>query len=320
MKFFKNTLLLIIILTFSINLLSEVVEEIYAIVNNEVITRSEFLEVANVKIQEINKTAEKKVYTLSKKDKLEALDMMIESKLLLSRAKLKDFDVKNDVKMWVEEIKKQNNFSSDKDLEAALKSQGINMTLEQFLNSKKLQVMQQRLVQEEVSRNISIDNSEIMDHFKKNKNKYMTAMTIELNCIFLTKESTSTDILQSKMNKISEELKKGGFKAIAIKHSQLTTDPKTNFYLGKFKEGELNKKLEENAIKLQKNGFSDWIETENGWYIIQLLDRVKSKFVEYKSVRGEIRNEIFMKKNQIELKKYIKELKKNSYIEIFVNF
>jgi len=304
MKSIKQTLLLIILISiFSISLFSEVVEKIYAVVNNEVITKSDFENTVNMQIQEYNKTAEKKKYTLTKKEKLEALNMLIESKLILSKAKLKDYDVKNDVKLWVNQIKKENNFSSDKEFADALKSQGIDMTLEEFLESRKLQVMQQRLIQDEVSRNISIDNSEIMEYFKKNKKDYMTKMTIELNCILLNKENTDSAFLEVKMKEISEKL-----------------DPETNFYLGKFKSGELNEKIEEIAMKLKRDAYSDWIETDNAWYIVQLVERNDPKFVEYKSVRGKIQNEIFMKRRQIELKKYVEVLRKNSYVEVFIKF
>ncbi len=321
MKSIKQTLLLIILISiFSISLFSEVVEKIYAVVNNEVITKSDFENTVNMQIQEYNKTAEKKKYTLTKKEKLEALNMLIESKLILSKAKLKDYDVKNDVKLWVNQIKKENNFSSDKEFADALKSQGIDMTLEEFLESRKLQVMQQRLIQDEVSRNISIDNSEIMEYFKKNKKDYMTKMTIELNCILLNKENTDSAFLEVKMKEISEKLKKDKFKSVAKTYSQLTTDPETNFYLGKFKSGELNEKIEEIAMKLKRDAYSDWIETDNAWYIVQLVERNDPKFVEYKSVRGKIQNEIFMKRRQIELKKYVEVLRKNSYVEVFIKF
>jgi len=320
MKILKHILLILTLIILTGNAFSEVVEEIYAIVNGEPITRTEFVNAVDAKIQEINRTGKQQRYTLTGKEKKEILDLLIESKILLSTAKLKDYDVKNDVKLWVEEIKKQNNFKSDKDLEAAIKAQGIDMTLKEFLENKKIQVMQQRLIQEEVSRNINIDNSEIMAFFKENKSKYMTPLTVELNCIFLKKEGNIKNIQEEKMKEISKKLKNENFKKIASEYSQLTTDPETNFYLGKFKKGELEKKLEENALKLKKGEFSNWIETETGWYIIQLVKKSKPKFIEYKTVSGKIRNELFMKKSQIALKKYIKKLKKNSSIEIFKNF
>jgi parvulin-like peptidyl-prolyl isomerase len=320
MKSLKYLYLVTVMLLFSITLTAEVVEEIYAIVNGEPITKTEFVNAVNAKIQDNNRNAKKKIYSISKKEKTEILNMIIESKILLAKAKLKDYDVNNDVKLWINEIKKQNNFKSDKELEAAIMSQGINMTLEQFLDNKKTQIMQQRLIQEEVSRNVTVDNSEIMEYFKKNKKEYMTPLTIELNCIFLTKKDTVKEMQEQKMKEISEKLKKNNFKDIAKEYSQLTTDPKTNFYLGKFKKGELDKKLEENALKLKRNTYSNWIENDNGWYILQLIKKEEPKFIEYKTVSGKIKNQIFVKKSKIELKKYIKKLKKNSNIEVFVKF
>ncbi len=318
MRTFKYLSVILLILTLSASINAEVIEEIYAVADSEIVTKTEFTNAMRMRISELNNQSDNQVFALTKEQKTEILDMMIENKLLISKAKQRKYDVSKDVIKWIEEIKKQQGITTDQELSAALRQQG--QTMEQLKEFAKTQYLRQYLIQDEISRNINVDNSEIMAHFKKHKDKYMTPLTIELNCIYLKKDENLQGLLDYKKDEITKELKSGKFIEVAKKHSQLSTDPETNFYLGKYKSGELDKRLEGAAIKLSKDKYSDWIETDNGWYIIQLIEKSDPKYIEYKKVSGKIRNEIFMQKSEVEFKKYMKKLRTTSHVKIFVKF
>ena len=96
--------------------------------------------------------------------------------------------------------------------------------------------------------------------------------------------------------------------------------PRTISLLGKFKEGELDKKLEAAALQLKKDEYSDWIETENGWYIIQLTDFSAARVREVKDVREDIIQKLREEQQQVKLKDYLEQLKKDSYIKILKEY
>ena len=82
----------------------------------------------------------------------------------------------------------------------------------------------------------------------------------------------------------------------------------------------MNQNLENAAQKLKKGEQSPWIETDKGWYIIQLKERIESKLMEYKDVRDEISEAIRQEIEQGKMKAYIEQLKKESYIKIYKQY
>jgi parvulin-like peptidyl-prolyl isomerase len=139
-KILALTFFLIII---SINLFPQLIEEIYAVVNDEIITYSELFNAKQQLINELRtKYKGKEFEEALKNNKQKLLDRIIEYKLILSKAKEKKYDVENDIKVIIKEIKKQNNFATDKELEEALKSQGLTMA--KFKEQQKINRIQQK--------------------------------------------------------------------------------------------------------------------------------------------------------------------------------
>ena len=296
---------------------ANVIEEIYAIVNDEIITNSELRDFEKQMTRAMQAQYEGQGLTDALKEmKKNLLNLLIEQKVIQSRVKEKNYNVDADVELILQEIKKQNNMSSDDDLKRALKSEGIDFN--EFKEQQKERRKQQRLIWDEIGSKIKIDNSQIMDFYRKNLGKYTIPEEISLNCIYLKNESNS-EKLKKKKELISAELKTGGFEDIAKKYSELSGTGDSVF-LGKFKKGELNQNLEETAQKLKKGEQSPWIETDKGWYIIQLKERMEAKLMEYKDVRDEISESIRQEIEKGKMKNYIEQLKKESYIKIYKQY
>lgn len=319
MKLNKILALTFFLIIISINLFPQLIEEIYAVVNDEIITYSELFNAKQQLINELKtKYKGKEFEEALKNNKQKLLDRIIEYKIILSKAKEKKYDVENDIKVIIKEIKKQNNFATDKELEEALKSQGL--TMGKFKEQQKINRIQQRFIYEEAYSNVKIDNSDIMEYYKKNIDKYTIPLQLSINCLFLNRENFSTDedILEKKDN-INSELNETNFKEVAKKYSELSSS-EDNIFLGNFKKGELDNKIEEKALKLKNGEHSSWIETDSGWYIIQLISKTESKLIEYKKVREEIKNKLMRIEQEKELINLIERLKKESYIKIYKEF
>jgi peptidyl-prolyl cis-trans isomerase SurA len=314
----KTVLAAILFLTASAGFLgADIVEEIYAVVNDEVITGSELkkFEMEMVRSLQAELEGEKLAQALGEVKK-ELLNKFIEQKLLLSKVKEKNYDVDADVESILQEIKKQNNIPSDDELKAALAREGIEFAAwkEMWKERRK----QERLVAEEVGSKIKIDNPQIMEYYRKNAARFTVAAEFTLNCIYL-KANDDGARPQEKMDLVSAELKPGNFAETAKKHSELPGAAES-IVLGKFKQGELDKNLEEAALKLKKDEYSSWVETENGWYIIQLAEFSPQRLQEVKDVREEILMTLREAEQQVKLKAYLEQLKKESYIKILKEY
>jgi peptidyl-prolyl cis-trans isomerase SurA len=310
----KTFLAAILFLTASAGLLAaDVVEEIYAVVNDEAITGSELkkFEMEMVRSLQAELEGEKLEKALAELKK-ELLNKFIEQKLLLSKVKEKNYDVDADVESILQEIKKQNNIPSDDDLKAALAREGIEFAAwkDMWRDRRK----QERLVAEEVGSKIKIDNPQIMEYYRANAARFTLKAEFTLNCIYLKANDDGTRP-QEKMDLVSAELKPGNFAETAKKHSELPGAAES-VVLGKFKQGELDKNLEAAALKLKKDEYSAWVETENGWYVIQLAEFSPERLQEVKDVREEIIQTLREAEQQVKLKEYIEQLKKESYIKI----
>jgi parvulin-like peptidyl-prolyl isomerase len=296
---------------------AEVVEEIYAVVNGETVTYSEFKNaeyemLKNLRSQLTGKELEQEVKMMRK----ELLERLINHKLIISKAKEKKYQVDNEVELIIAEIKKQNNLKSDMELRRALEGEGI--TLEEFKKQQKLMRMQQRYMFEEITSKIEIDNAEIMDYYRANIETFTKPMEFSLNCIFLNKEFYfDKQALEGKKNQITKALESREFAEVAKEFSELE-GPEDKMFLGNFKEGELDKNLEDTARELKENEISSWIETDNGWYIISLIKKTMSSLIDYKEVREQIKNRILSTRQQAALNDFLEELRKESYIKVFV--
>jgi parvulin-like peptidyl-prolyl isomerase len=159
-----------------------------------------------------------------------------------------------------------------------------------------------------------------MENYKKNIADYTLPEKYTLNCIFLNKENyLAPSALEEKKKTIDAELEKTSFEEIAKKYSELPSED-NKYFLGEFKQGELDAKIEEASFQLKEGEHSDWIVTENGFYMTQLIKRTESQLVEYKLVREEIENKLKMAEQEKLLKEYIKQLKKDSHIKIYEEF
>ncbi len=301
------------------SLKSEVVEEIIAVINDETITYSEYQNAENAMIMQMQSQykgdALQKAIKAMKK---QLLNQLIEHKLILSKAKEKNYDIENEVNMIIEEIKKQNNMKTNEELKRALQKEGI--TFEEFKRQQKIVRMQQRMIYEEVTSKINIDNPEIMEYYKKNSSEFTKPMEFTLNCIFLNSEYYfDRNVLEAKQREISSKLTDNNFEEIAQQYSELE-GTENKFFLGSYKKGELNEKIENAALKLNVNEYSPWIETENGWYIVQLTEKIDAKQIDYKDVRDNIKDVLIKEKQEVELRKFINKLKKESYINIYKKF
>ena len=307
----------LLLLFLNTSVFSKVIEEIYAIVNDEIITLSEIKSAeANIirylrtkfKGEELKKNIEK-----AKKGLLNSL---IEEKLIFSLAKKKGYNIENDIKIMIKEIKKQNNIKSDDELKRALASQGIKY--EEWINELKNQRIKQMLIYEEVGSKIKVDNSEIVEYYNKHLKEYTSPLKFKIKAIYLNKQYYLTkDSYEKKKKEINNDLKTNKFEEVAKKY---TDYPDKEINLGTFKPEELDPAIKEAIKNLKTGDLSNWIEAENGYYLIKVEKRIDPITKNLKDISSEIRLRIQQKKQQEKFKEYIKEIKKNSYIKILKQY
>jgi parvulin-like peptidyl-prolyl isomerase len=293
----------------------EIVEEIIAIVNDDVITRSEYEENLRALYQAMRSQLEgeelNKQYNLMKKN---LLDTMIRDMLLLQEAREKGFDVTEQVNLYIGNLKKENNIETDAQLRQELRKQG--MVFEAWREQLEENFLKQALIYSEVDRFIVTDDSEIVSYYKLHPEEFTEPSEYRLRVIYLSTEEQSEEELQAKKEEISRRISEG--EELADLAAQYSEGPEKESQgdLGSFKKGELEKTLEEAVEKLNPGEIHPWLEARNGWYLLKLEEKKESRVKTFEEVKKEIEQKIFFERKRKKTEEFIKKLLESNYIKI----
>lgn len=294
---------------------AQVVEEIVAVVNDDIITLSQYRERHEVLYQMLRAQLQgeqfDKVYP---KQRDELINGMITELLLLQAAREKQLSVGDQVKSYIENIKKENNMSTDEELKRELLKQG--MSFEEWRKQLEESVMRDAVIFSEVDRTIVIDDAEIVNYYKLNPGEFIEPEEVKLKAIYLAFEQRDEEEQAGLMKEAEERLKAGeDFAEVAGRYSDEPLKT-SGGDLGSFKKGELEKTLEDVAAGLAAGGVSSWVKARNGWYLLRLEDRKESRLKTFDEVKQEIQEKLFMDKKLKKLNEFIKKLREKSYIKI----
>ena len=293
----------------------QVVEEIVAIVNDDVITLSDFRSYHDTVYQMLRSQFQgeefDKQYERVKKD---LLDTMITDLLLLQMAKKKQYAVGEDVKNYVQRLKKENNIETDAQFQQVLAQQGIQY--DEFLKQVEENILRQVYISQEVDRSIVVDESEGVSYYKLNQAEFTEPEEYKLRAIYLSAETRTAEELESRKTEISDKVGSGGdFTALA---AELGDSPlkENQGDLGFIKKGELDKTLEEAVVKLKPGEIAPWVQSRNGWYLLKLEEKKESRLKPYEEVNKDIWEKLFMQKKGKKMVEFIASIKAKNYIKI----
>ncbi|MFB0565273.1 MAG: peptidyl-prolyl cis-trans isomerase [Candidatus Aminicenantaceae bacterium] len=293
----------------------EVIEEIIAIVNDDIITRFEYEEQHQALYQVLRSQLQgdefDRQYSQLKKNLLETL---IRDLLLLQEARKKGLNVQEQVKLNIENIKKEYNIASDEQFIQILQRQGI--TFEVWKSKMEEDLLKQAVIFTEVDRTIVINDPEIASYYKSHPEEFTEPPEYTLRAIYLFSEGKSEEELQSKMEEISQRLQGGeDMSTLAAQYSE-GPEKESQGNLGSFKKGELATPLEEAVVKLKPGETTQWIEIKNGWYLLKLEGKKESRLKSFEEVKKEVETKLFMERKQKKLDEYLKKLREKSYVKI----
>jgi len=294
----------------------DVVEEIVAIVNDEIITISQYRQQFAIQIQQL------RAQNLSREDydkaygqlKSELLNAMITDMLLLQQAREKNLNVNEELKNNIANIKKQNNFSSDEDLRRAVEQQGISF--DQWKKQYEDELLKELVMVQEVYRSIVLDESEVVQYYKQHPKEFTVPAEFKVHAIYLAGEGRMPQALEDLKAQISAKLKAGeAFPDVA---AALSDPPlkEAKGDLGTFKKGELDRTLEEAAEKMKAGETGAWISAKNGWYLLRLDDKKESYQKTFDEARNEVTDKLTRERRQKKAEEYLNSLKGQSFIKI----
>jgi len=294
---------------------AQVVEEIVAVVNDDIITLSQFREyhdsVYDMLRQQLRGEELDKQY---EKTKPELLNTMITDILLLQAAKEKEFNVTEQLKNAISNIKQENNIDTDEQFRAALQRQGIEY--DKFVKQIEDNLMRQAIVLSEVDRAIVIDEADVVRYHREHPEEFVEPEAYKLRGIYLGAEGRTAAELEARRQAISERNTPGAdFAALA---GELSDSPlkENQGDLGMIEKGHLDKTLEQAVETLKPGEISTWVQAKNGWYLLKLEEKRDSRPRTFEEVKKDVEEKLFLEQRGRKLEEYLKQIKEKSYIKI----
>ncbi|MFQ6081880.1 MAG: peptidylprolyl isomerase [Candidatus Aminicenantia bacterium] len=314
-KIFRVILFSLAMAIFSFFVKGEVIEEIIVVVNDDIITRSE-LEMTETKLR-LMLSSRLKGEELEKelaKIRENLLDQMINELLLLQEAKAKNIEADEEVKIFIENFKKENNITSDEDLKREMEREGINY--DAWRRELNKQFIQQKLLYLEVDSKISITDSEIINYYKDHREEFTQPAEVRLRGIYLSSEGRNEQELEKILQEINQKIKQEtDFSLLASQYSEGPEKEKGGD-LGFFKKGELDKAFEKVVFELNPGEVTPWLKTKNGRYLFKIEEKKEERVIPFEEAKKKIKEETFNQKRQEKLNDFLKTLKEKSYIKI----
>jgi peptidyl-prolyl cis-trans isomerase SurA len=306
----------------------ELVTEIVARINNDIITRADYLKAVNDFKDEVFRQykgagkSEAEAQAEFEKVKSTVLDLIIENLLLEQKAKELGIDVEAEINQQMLEIAKQNNFKTITDFEAALKQQGIDP--EQARASLRQKLQQNYVVQKEVLGPIfqSLTDKDKMDFYNRHKEYFTPEPEATISEIFIPLDNQTADEVLQRAKRIVAELRGGKNFAEAVQQYSGATRPSRALggKLGTFrlKEGELKPDLLAAIKDLKTKDVTEPIRQQDGFQIIHIDEKKEAVTLPYTNpeVQNAVNRGATMERADEARKKYVKKLREEAFIKI----
>ena len=329
MKFFAATVGIALMLTLGGAARAqepELVNEIVARVNNDIITRADYLNALEDYKAELGRQLQQagkspaEINAELEKLKGTVLDILIEDMLLEQKAKELSIDVEAEVNQQMAEIAKANNFQNVLKFEEALKQQGIDPDGARSSLRKKL--LQQYVVQREVLQPIyqGINEKDKREFYDKHKEEFTDPGDTTLSEIFLPLEGRTASEVEQRARRLVAELRAGADFIEAVKNNSPANRATRaqNGKMGTFKAGEIKEDVAAAISSLKVGEVTEPIRLQDGFQIVRVDARKAALLRGYQDaeVQQVLGRAVTMERADVARKKYISELRENAFIKI----
>jgi peptidyl-prolyl cis-trans isomerase SurA len=331
---------LIVLFSTAALLADNIVDEIIARVNDQIITRSEFEKAKASRLDEL-KQAFPDWQSKWEQAQKEILRDLIDRQLLLEKGKELGVTGETETVKRLNQMRQQMGLASMEDLEAEAKKQGVQF--EDFKEQIRTGVVTERVIGQEVGSKLHITGEEVQEFYKQHQKDLEGPEEVSLSEILFSTQPSKENLenkdkqkdasaqekppLPEDPVKIAEALKKaeaaeqllkGGntkFEDLAKKVSDGSTAAQGG-QLGTFKRGELAKELEDATFSLKAGEFTQPIRTRQGYIIFKVNAHRSAGVPPVKEVEDRIREAIYSQKLEPAARAYLSKLREQAYIDV----
>jgi len=315
----------------------DIVDEIIARVNDQIITRSDMEKAKTTSLEELKQRYPSDWQTRTAKAQTDTLRDLIDQNLLLERGKDLGITGETEVVKRLNQMRQQMGLASIDDLEKEAQKQGVSY--EDFKEQIRVGVVTQQVIGQEVGGKLHISNEDIQDWYNKHQKELEGPEEIGLSEIMVSTQPAKQNVegkdkqaadqtkplpedpakiaeAEAKANQLLDQLKKGAkFDDLAKKSSDGPTAAQGGT-LGTFKRGELAKDLEGETFSLKQGENTGVIRTKQGFIILKVTGHRAAGVPPMKDISDRIREAIYSERLEPAARSYLTKLREQAFIDI----
>ncbi len=299
---------------------AELVDRIVAIVNEDIILRSE-LEHRMVPLKELLKqkgySPARQAPVIEQQRKL-ILEQMIYDKLSDQQAQKYRINIsEQEVTATIDRIMKINKFTKES-LQRMLELDG--MTMEDYRTQIKEKLLRTHLVNLEVKSKIVVTDEDVKAYYDAHIDRYVGKTKYKLGHLMLKVPPMASEMEQADVLRRAKDLHKRlqageAFPELAKTFSEAPSATKGG-QLGVFEINLLTKKIQSAIQGLSAGQFTDVVETEQGYQIFYIEDVISSGGQTLDEAKQEIQEKLYTEDVDRKYKVWLKTMREKAHVQI----
>jgi peptidyl-prolyl cis-trans isomerase SurA len=299
---------------------AELIDRVAAVVNKDIITLSEVEKRSAPELAAAASERDPQARATKRNHAIkQALDQIIAEKLMDEAVKEANIEVTDqDVDTAIEDVKRQNNFDTEK-LTEAVKNEGF--TLAQYRELVKKQMGRLKLIQAKVKSRVKVSDDELKTEYKKWIKLQEDDPEIHARHILVQVDPNASpeqvERARQKAQQLAEEARKPNvdFAALAKAKSEGPSAAEGGD-LGAFRRGVMLPAFERVAFGLEPGQVSDPVRTKFGWHIIKVEERRAPDIKPFEEVKEKLRDRIMREQMEKYNEGYVQELRQNAVVDV----
>lgn len=304
--------LLIFMLTFfwmGSGLAQEVIDRIVAVVNNDIVTLSQLERAAAPYRKNIEESQESSIRKKEITEQMytQILNQLVESSLVVQEAEQMGITVDDtDVDRAVERFKKEHNLDQER-LKLGLAAQG--MTLEQYRENIREQILQSMIVSRAVRAKIVVTDEEIKAYYDSHYQDFKSKKKYHLKNIIVKDASALSKVREKLKNKVD-------FSQVAKDYS-IGSNAAAGGELGEFDIASFSDEIKEAIAGVGKGQYTKPVDMGDSYQILYVSDIIsQGQGSVQEDVEKQIHNILYREHGEAQFNKWMENLKKSAHIKI----
>jgi len=307
----------------------QVVDEVIAQINDDVITLSMLKRESNERIEALKQSgmSEQEATAEVSKRQPEMIATLVNEALLLQKGK--ELDLANEVEAEVNrrmlQVAKEQGITTIEKLEAAMREGGVDpVATRQTLRTE---LMKQAVIQKEVDSKIffSLTMDELKKYFQEHQEKFRKPENVTISEIFLSLAGKNEADVKARALELVTQLRSGAdFGAVAAANSEREVNgvrvaPQNKGKVGAFEMPNLREEIANAVRNVKVGGISDPLRTSDGYQIFRVDERTPASTAATFN-ENQVREAITIERGTKSRDDYLQGLRDEAYIKISQNY